>query len=485
MSLRTFPPLWFFATALVVCSAATPRAEAACVSGQAITNDCQLDLVTGPVLASSRAVSLGGAYQAIGGGLAGYTSNAAAPAVRDPWSHDWFGWDVDASITFPTAFRNIDFENRGAKNDFTYKNFYFLTLGGNLQLGAWGFGFFSDLQLYNLSPGAGANDASFQATVSKTHVLLARQLFDGNLVVGVGARLVGFNIGRTGGGQPSATVVSLSGAAPELGLLWRPAEQPFRIGATYRARVAGNPSPDNAPSVNGSIIPQHANLPWELDAGFAVQAGSLPLNDPWINPHDVEADLRGSIRRARARRVRERTDALDVLSGDARRSKERELDAAEAATRKHEDQDLTEFRDAFHAQRKARYEAFDRNFLLFSLGLLVVGPTDDGVSLESFFSQKVARSGRLTTYSPRAGLESEVVPGYLRARIGGYVEPTRFGSEPDARAFRQHVTAGLDVYLFRWTAFGLLDDGTAWRLTTAVDVAPRYQNYGLSVGIWH
>src|SRR5207249_4682205 len=117
---------------------------------------------------------------------------------------------------------------------------------------------------------------------------------------------------------------------------------------------------------------------------------------------------------------------------------------------------------------------------------LVTGPTEDGISLESFFRQtKLARTGRHTTISPRAGLETELVPEILKLRLGSYIEPTRFGSEPDSRAFRQHVTGGFDVYLFKWTVFGLFDEGTAWRLTTAADVAPRYSNYGLSVGVWH
>jgi hypothetical protein len=33
--------------------------------------------------------------------------------------------------------------------------------------------------------------------------------------------------------------------------------------------------------------------------------------------------------------------------------------------------------------------------------------------------------------------------------------------------------------------FGLFADGTAWQLTTAFDLAPRYQSYGLSIGNWH
>lgn len=471
--------------ALGVLVGGSSRANAACVDGQPVTNDCAIDLVTSPILSSNRVVALGGAYQAIASGLDGYPQNAASPAVRDPWSHKWLDYDLGASITFPTAFRNIDFENRGYVTSFTYNDFVFLTLGANLQLGAWGFGFFSDLQSYNLTPNVDASQPSYGAVVSKTHVLLARQLFSGNLVVGAGVRIVGFQMNRKGGGQPDATVVSLTGGGGEIGVLWRPNEQSFRIGATYRAPVIGNPGPNDTSMVNGSVIPHSANLPWEIDAGIALQAGPHPLDDPWINPHDVEADVREGIRRARARRDAERNEVLAATPPEKRKAKEQELERNEEAMRQREDRELKDFQETWYAKRKLRWSAMAREYLLFSVGLLVTGPTTDGISLESFFSQKVTRAGRLTTFSPRAGLETELVPNYVKARLGGYVEPTRFGSQPDAKAFRQHVTLGGDLYLFQWRVFGLFEEGTAWRLTLALDLAPRYQSYGISIGNWH
>ncbi|CAN0537802.1 unnamed protein product, partial [Laminaria digitata] len=46
-----------------------------------------------------------------------------------------------------------------------------------------------------------------------------------------------------------------------------------------------------------------------------------------------------------------------------------------------------------------------------------------------------------------------------------------------ARDGRHPGTAGMDIYLF--------DLWLPWRFTWAVDVAPRYANIMLSVGIWH
>ena len=474
------------ASLIVTASLAARRAAADCVSGQKVTTDCGLDLVTGPVLGSSRVVALGGAYQGLAEGIDGYTQNAASPAVREPWSYKWFNYDVDASISFPSAFRNIDFENRGTITKFTYQDFVFVTVGANVQLGAWGFGFFADLQNWNISPNAKPEDPSFSTLITKSHALIARQLFGGDLVAGIGARIIGFQINRSGGGLDKATVVSLSGLGAEAGILWKPSSQPFRLGVTVRSPVkTDDPGPGSATEVNGTVIPQRANLPWEIDTGIAVQGGPKPLNDPWLNPHDEESQLRTEIRYARAHRLAERSAILDATPKEERAAKARELDQADARARKEEDDDLSAFTDEFVAVRKARFDSLPREYLLFTLGLLVTGPTNNGISLESFFSQQIARSGRLTTFSPRAGVEAEVWPRYLKLRLGTYIEPTRFGSEPDSRAFRQHLTSGFDLYLFRWTVLGIFDEGTAWRLTTAIDVSPRYQNYGLSVGVWH
>ncbi len=474
------------ALALAAALASVPiRARAACGAVAAVTTDCQLDLVTSPVLSSGRIVALGGAYEALGEGTDGYAMNAAAPALRAPWSNSWADYDVDASITFPSAFKQVDFENRGYITPFTYKDFYFLTLGANLQLGAWGFGVVSDLQHYNLSPDATADQEKFGATISRTHALLARSLFGGDLVVGTGLRLVGFDISRTLNGA-TTNVVSLTGAAPELGVLVRPDQLPFRIGATYRMPVTTTqPGGAQATSAGGLVAPGNAHLPWEVDLGVALQGGPRPLNPKWVNPHDDEADLRTEIRRARERRAGERTQKLADATAEERPRVERELAERDKKLRVEEDAETARFHDEVKALRKQRYRAMGREYVLLTLGLLVTGPTEDGISLESYFSQKVTRAGRNATFSVRAGVETELLPGQLKLRLGSYIEPTRFGSEPDAKAFRQHVTGGVEVELFTWSIFHLLDGDTQWRLNTMLDLAPRWSNYGLSLGFWH
>jgi hypothetical protein len=96
-------------------------------------------------------------------------------------------------------------------------------------------------------------------------------------------------------------------------------------------------------------------------------------------------------------------------------------------------------------------------------------------------TQVVNRSGQKTVMSPRLGLESGVIPEYLKLRAGTYLEPTRFeGSTP-----RGHVTAGLDVKLAVWNVFGLWPDNYMWRLGLGADVAHRYSTWGVTIAGWY
>jgi hypothetical protein len=84
------------------------------------------------------------------------------------------------------------------------------------------------------------------------------------------------------------------------------------------------------------------------------------------------------------------------------------------------------------------------------------------------------------TASPRVGFESEPVVGYVRARVGSYLEPSRF---VDGFA-RQHFTFGADVRLLPFSGWGLFGD-QVWRVSVGADYAPRYANWALSLGAWH
>lgn len=464
------------------------RASAQCVqgaTGEAIRS-CRLHVVTGPILAGSRVLGLAGAYQGIAEGLEGYAVNAAAPAVRVPWSWDWFDYDLDASFSIPTPLRRLDdLEFDGVKDGFDYSGFIFVTVGGNVQLGPWGFGVTSDLTRFDLTPDARVGEERWRGLLSRTKVLLARTFLDGDLVVGGGLRQVGFNVGGTTPAGESQTVVSAFGLAPEFGALLRPEGLWLRAGATFRMPVStGKSSADDAARVDRWWIPMEVNLPWEIDLGIAMQGGARPLNLHWPDPHGEREKLRDDIDKARALRETQRRATLATTPSEQREKREKELMAAESSLRAEEDRELRDFGKRYGSEARERYQRLSREYLLFTLGMLIAGPTADGISLESFFTQTIRRAGAVTTYSPRAGVETELVPNLLRLRLGTYIEPSRFTLEPDWRQFRQHVTTGFDLHLFHWTVFGIYEDRTAWRLTSALDVTHNYWNYGVSVGIW-
>ena len=82
--------------------------------------------------------------------------------------------------------------------------------------------------------------------------------------------------------------------------------------------------------------------------------------------------------------------------------------------------------------------------------------------------------------SPRVGIESEPIPNWVVARVGSYLEPSRF----DEGTARQHFTFGGDLKLGAFSPWGIFGD-EVWRLKLAVDLAPRYQNIGIGLGAWH
>ena len=132
---------------------------------------------------------LGGAYSPIGEGVLGFTTNAAAPAVRPLWSRTWFDWDWDLGVTFPSVLSKTDFDNNGSAG-FRYSRFLFATAGLNLQFGDWGVGANLDAQTYQLGQSGG--DAGLELQLGRLNVLAARSFFQGQLVIGGGARIASF-----------------------------------------------------------------------------------------------------------------------------------------------------------------------------------------------------------------------------------------------------------------------------------------------------
>lgn len=429
----------------------------------------------------------------------GVYNNAAAPAVREPFSVKWFDYEPSAGISLPGGFARTDFSNRGENADSRTDNFIITDLGLQLQWGALGVSVVTDFLSYSFR----GQDTSLGLQLGRIHACAAYAFLDHQLLLGAGVRGAYAIIrsdapNATNPADRSSALVGMLGAGPEAGFIVKPNEYRWRIGATVRAAVdagavsLGNvlqiPQPDGSGvrTAGNLILPERITLPWEVEGGIAYQLGPRPLNPKWINPHEQGRELAASIAERRAERAAARAAEL-ALTSDAtpaerseRARRASELMREEVAARAAEDAELRDEERALLVARRARYENWPRPYLLLLASVLMTGPSAQAVALEGLLDQRRELVGTVVTASPRIAAESEVIPNLLRLRAGLYFEPSRFKDG----STRQHLTFGGDLKLFAWDLFGLVPDVT-WRLKTFVDISPRYENFGVGLGAWH
>ena len=125
----------------------------------------------------------------------------------------------------------------------------------------------------------------------------------------------------------------------------------------------------------------------------------------------------------------------------------------------------------------------DERYLVLTADIVVTGKTKRGVGLEAFSQHQLQPSGRKHSVSLRGGTEYEWLPGKLRVRGGSYWEAGRFEDVAgDDVPGRLHVTLGADVRV--WT-FGFWGNPYRIKISFAADLAKRFANSGLSLGLWH
>ncbi len=466
--------------------------------GQPIrNNNYGIDLFQGPVLASTRVIGLAGAYVAIGEGVEGDTQNPAAPAMRVPWSNSHVDYDLCFGVTFPSSLKNSDFFNSGRRTDLpkgTTGGFVFLNLAGNLQFGKWGLGATSDLQTYSLNRNTSSSsdklDDQLEATITLTQIQLARAFGDGQVIAGVGDRIATLAVNK-GNSTSQQDLFNSVGNGYEAGFVVRPNDYQFRIGGAFRSGVTTRASRDSesvlypGDAVNELYLPVRVTVPWDLDLGLAIQLGPRPLNPRWVDPsvelERVKRFLRWrELERARKRRAElGRTAALHGDVAAAARALDEELvleSALDDATRDRAEADLD-------AEIRRRLRAQGRFHVLLLSSLVMTGRVPDAVGVESFLERTTQHSGSSLNYSPRFAVETETVPNWLRLRAGSYHEPSRFPS--NRQGGRVHGTLGFDAKLFPFDAFGLVHEGTIWRVSGSLDAARNYFGWSVAIGVWH
>jgi hypothetical protein len=466
-------------------------------NGQPITTSSySIDLYQGAVFAGNRVMGLGGAYVALAEDVDGDLQNPAAPAVRPFFSVEQFDYWLGLGLTFPAGLSKIDFFNSGSETGFrgTADEPVFITPALNLQWGSFGLGATAELQNYEFNSAATNTSAeagvTLAAVLSTFHLQVANSFLDGQLVAGVGLRYLTMSLETAPADAETLTLFDTSGSGIEMGVVWRPNLKPYRLGLAFRSAIQTQPSFSRSllPTTNGDIVvgsedaalylPEHVSLPWDVNAGAAVQLGRRPLNpvSRTVESISERATLAFRLRQLDREEERERRLA-EARTGTERDLVLRELEEAERI-------DAEWLRKAKNDARRALTESFaevSRFYLLISASVLISGAVDDGVGIESFLDQVINRSGTSVVYSPRIGAESEIWENRLKARGGMYVEPTRFAT---SRA-RAHATVGMDLRLFNWDVLGLWPEDFMWQLGGSLDVARRYLTWGVSIAGWY
>ncbi|MFP2960399.1 hypothetical protein ACLEPN_21905 [Myxococcus sp. 1LA] len=377
-----------------------------------------IDVYQGPVLAPVRVTGLAGAYAPIAEGVEGLGVNTAAPAVRSLYSSKHVDYDVSLGFTFPSSLRDTDFDNNGSAG-FAKDEFVFAQLGGLIQWGPWGLGAVASVQSYVL--GQDANGQLLNLGMTRFHLQLARSFFNQELVVGVGLRAVSLDINTAQ--DAGNTLASMLGSNVEAGALWTPMDLPLRAALSLRAPVKGGLTPGGPATAD--------------DAGNVRVAG-LYLPASVRLPWEIEAGIAWQFG----------ARPLQIPWGP---------------------------------DRAERFKALPRSKLLLTGSVLFSGAVSNAIGFDSFLSQRLERSGRRLSVSPRVGAELEPIENRLQLRAGSYLEPSRF----DTAGPRLHGTVGAEVRLFQWSLFGLMSPDTSWRISGFADVSRLYFAWGFGVGTWH
>jgi hypothetical protein len=478
-------------------------------------NDYALEIFQGPLLAPGRITGVAGATAASAQSLEGVYNNAAAPAVREPYSLERFEWEPTGGIAFPGAYGGTDFNNRGEQGIErqveanrrrgltrpstveTTDRFLYLNAGLWGQLGGFGMTVTADMLRYEVTPQA-EEGRPVALTVVRFHAVAAYGFLKNQLCIGAGARMAYVDVDEVGSSKGS--VISMFGFSPQAGIIVKPEDTPWRIGLTARAPVSATPVTDIGSLIREErtdgttvrragaelILPRRIVQPWEIEAGIAYQLGPRPLNPRWIDPVEHRRErVRGVEESRRARRDAQRAELAamrDETDEDRgmRAARIAEIAREETRLRAGEDAELKHADERLEEERKARYLNWPREHVLLLASVLATGASPEAVALEGFIDQRRELVGTKVAIAPRFAVESEAIPNLLKTRAGVYFEPSRFADG----SIRQHFTLGFDVRLFEWSVFKLFPD-RQWRLTAFLDVAERYQNFGFSVGSWY
>jgi hypothetical protein len=380
-----------------------------------------VDTVRGTIKGSTRFIGLGGAFVAIADDTEGVPHNPASTAVRLPYSWDAFSFAFGIDFSVATWLPKNDIYNEPESADSSTSGSLFGSLSTVVNYEHAGFGLSAEAEQNAVSRNTQGVSRELTANFGLLHMAVAYGYFDGQLQLGGGLRIVGLSFDTS-----QSVSTETAGIGYVAGLIVKPKGQQFRLGGSIKqpinAEIEGDPGEP----------PVTVRVPWTTAMGIAYQFGPRKLNPPFVTVAD---------------RVRKNVRDREPTPEDAKR----------AAKELYEE-----------------YEKAQTWYLLVSTELsLIQGGGEVALGSITAINRPLI--------SPRIGLESEVVPRWLRVRAGSYLElPTT--EEGNARV---HGTGGVDIKLFRWDVFGLVHPFDYWQLSLAADGAKSYLNTSFSVGFWH
>ncbi len=428
-------------------------------------NRYSIDLFTGPVIGGGgRMIGMAGAHVAIASGIDGAPYNPAGYAERYEKEINWFAFDITGGLALSGLLTRTDFDNNGKTNKASNAA-YQVVLGTRMQFSYFGTGLTWQERRYTLT--GQETNRKFDVVIDTWRQGVGYSFLNGGLVAGATLAIYTFKVANS---QQTFPITDFSvgrdpigyrGFGAEFGVLIRPAHERYRVGFVGRTPVTLRPDQkertdeDGIRRAQGLVLPDTIHVPWELAWGFAYQFGERRTNIPWRNTQRLRKDL-----------------AAQIANGTYQ-TPPRYGESAYQALPENPDQAL-DVAMANYREAERRYRRHQpRRYVLVAADVIVTSKTNNGYGLESFLDQVPERSGQKVSYGVRVGVESEVWPDRMRVRAGSYLEPSRF----DRAYYRPHGTAGVEARLFdfwRWSA----------RVTTTIDLAPRYINWGLAFGLW-
>lgn len=381
--------------------ATTCLATAAFAQATPFQGSQRLLLSSGTLRGSPRMMGLGGAYVGIAEGAEGMTRNAASIVSKD--AH----FDGDSSLDFggtmhflmPGSVKEQDWDNDGRPEQregplanlgtqvfysvvaFRYKNF---GIGGGF-----------DLQNFLAATRKDGETFDRVLNVGLLHFFgaLGYSFWNDQILVGAGVETTHalFGYGEKPDGQllPGFNdSAGYHGWGLQLGALWRPENENYRIGFAFSPNTTA----------------------WQ--AGNKAQIGGWTLPSQVVSPGRVSLGGSFAFGEGRAYNITSREGWMLGADGQPGRT---------AAMTK----------------------------WLVTAQLDVTLPVDNAVAMSPFLEQPLTDAipaGDRPTFCLRAAVEKEVFIDRLRLRLGGYLEPPTTATGP---ILRPHLNFGFEIFLFK------------------------------------